>query len=545
MSTYRNGTIGGATYTGQAALRLLLCLLAVIVCLSGCTSPAQWRANGFKVGPEYHRAPAPVGDGWIDGDNSKVISSETDYSFWWTAFNDPMLDHLEAVAEAQNLSLKSAGMRILEARARLAVVRGNLWPQQQQAYGDYARIKMSETNAVPGVIGAFDFWDVGANLSWELDFWGRFRRAIESSEADLNAEIENYDDVLVILQAEVATAYIQLRSFEESLNLTKANVELQKRTLRLAEVRLKSGAVTELDVTQAKENLANTESLIPVQEQFIRTTQNALCVLLGVPPRDLEAELGESTIPEPPTDVVVGIPADLLRRRPDVRSAEREAASQSAKIGIAEADFYPRIAITGFIGLESANFSTLIDQRSWAGSIGPGFRWDILNYGRILNNVRAEEAKFYQLIVNYQNAALEANREVEDAITAFLKVQERIASLAEAVDAATRSVELADTQYGEGAVDFQRVVDSQRVLVSRQNALAQARGQVGVNLVTIYKAIGGGWSTRFHSQPTALADAGLAAPGGMPVLQELPSSVLGPEPKAEPDLLDLIKPPAP
>ncbi len=341
--------------------------LAVLAVASGCSSVTRWAQQGFKVGPDYCRPPAPVSENWIDYENPDIASESADDAYWWSAFGDPTLDQLIEEASQQNLTLRTAGMRILEARARLGIARGNLFPQVQQAYGDFARIHPSTTlpNAFPTT--DFDIWDGGFNASWELDFWGRFRRAIESQDALLNAEIENYDNVLVVLQAEVATAYIQYRTLQDRLVLARQNVALQRRTLEIVDVQFRNGKVTELDVAQGKENLAATESFIPEFESGIRQTGNAICVLLGIPPQDLTAELGTGPIPVAPAQVSVGIPAELLRRRPDVRRAERLAAAQSAAIGVAESEFYPHIAITGFIGLESENLVDLFDQRSVAG----------------------------------------------------------------------------------------------------------------------------------------------------------------------------------
>jgi outer membrane protein TolC len=266
--------------------------------------------------------------------------------------------------------------------------------------------------------------------------------------------------------------------------------------------------------------LATTESFIPEFESGIRQTGNAICILLGVPPRDLTEELGDGPIPEVPTEVMVGIPAELLRRRPDVRRAERLAAAQSAAIGVAESDFYPRIAVTGFIGFESENLSTLFDQASLAGAIGPGFQWNILNYGRILNNVRANEAKFYQLVLDYQNTVLAANREVEDGIISFLKERARAAKLTESATHAKRSVDISTTQYTQGKVNFQPVVYMQQILATRQDELAASRGQVAANVVAIYKALGGGWQTR-------MMGAGMPL-GADPFVDELPEELLPP-----------------
>ncbi len=501
----------------------MLVLAITVVVSSGCTGLRSWAKQGFKVGPDYCTPPAPVADTWIDYENPDIVSQSADHSAWWSVFSDPMLDQLVAMASQQNLSLQTAGMRILEARARLGIARGNLFPQAQQAYGDFARVNTSTTvaNVIP--VDDFDVWDTGLNASWELDFWGRFRRAVEAQDALLNAEIENYDNVLVVLQAEVASAYIQYRTFQERLVLARSNVELQRRSLEIADVKFKNERTDEVDAVQARQNLATTESLIPQLESSIRQTGNALCVLLGIPPHDLTAELGVGPIPSPPAQIMAGIPAELLRRRPDVRRAERLAAAQSAAIGVAESDFYPRIAITGFIGFESKDFVNLLDQPSVAGAVGPGFQWNILNYGRIRNNVRVNEAKFYQAVLDYQNTVLEASREVEDGIIGFLKERERVAKLHEAATQAGRAVELSSTKYNAGRGNFLPVVYMQDLLTQRQDELAVSRGTVALNVVTIYKALGGGWQARFAA--TAPAESTPA-----PVEVEPPASGVAPLP---------------
>lgn len=459
----------------------------------GCrTNLTEWAHNGFKVGPEYARPSAQVAAEWIETADPHLAHQNAD-SQWWTVFADPMLEGLIAEASQQNLRLKEAGARILESRALLAVARGNLFPQRQEAFGSFAHTQLSNTIANAKKELYYDNWNTGFNASWELDFWGRFRRNIEFSEATLGAAVEDCHDVLVLLQAEVASAYIQIRVLQERIELAERNVELQQRTLALAELRYQGGKTTKLDVTQARENLAATQALIPVLAGSLRESQNALCILLSVPPRDLEADLGRSPIPHPPSTVAVGIPAQLLTRRPDVRRAERRLAAQCARIGIAESELYPRIAITGAIGYESKNLSTLFQGDSFAGIIGPAFRWNILNYGRIVNDVRAEEARFQQLLFNYQDTVLRANREVEDAISRFLREQERVAFLKEGVAAAEESVKTAQGQYQQGKVDFQRLLDSQRALVRFQDELAAGRGRIALEVVAIYKALAGGW----------------------------------------------------
>ncbi len=471
---------------------LAICLLAA----SGCTTGfRQWVDQGFKVGPDYLTPPAPVADQWMDAENQQINSSSPYGAGWWALFQDPVLDDLVRTASQENLQLQEASLRIQEARARLAIAHGGLFPQSQQAFGSYSRTQFSRTWARPSRVFFFDSWNIGFDAAWELDFWGRLRRQIEASEATFDATVDDYHDLLVILQAEVAAAYVRVRVAQERLELAERNVALQEQTLSLAELRFQEGATTRLDVTQARQNLGRTQALVPQLEAQLRESQNTLCVLLGMPPQHLESRLGTTRIPEAPREVAVGIPAELLVRRPDVRGAERKVAEQSARIGIAESDLYPRIAITGMIGYESRDLSKLLNTDSSMGSIGPGVRWNFLNYGRLKNRVRAEEARFEQLVRKYQHVVIEAHQEVENNIHRFLKEQQRAESLQQSAAAASESVELAQNQYREGEVDFQRLVDSERALVQLQDELTASRGAIAIHLVAIYKAMGGGWYT--------------------------------------------------
>ena len=333
---------------------------------------------------------------------------------------------------------------------------------------------------------------------------------MEQQDALLNATIEDYDNVLVVLQAEVATAYVEYRTFQKRLEFAHQNVELQRRTLEIADVQFRNGKVTELDVAQAKENLAATEAFIPRLESGMRQAANAICVLTGTPPRDLTAELGAGPIPVAPAEVVVGVPAELLRRRPDVRRAERLAAAQSAAIGIAESEFYPHIAINGIIGYASEDLSDLFRGTSVQGSVGPSFRWNILNYGRIANSVRANEAAFYQRVIEYQQTVLEASREVENAMIGFVKQREEMTRLTESASQAKRAVDISVTQYRRGRVNFQPVVYMQQILAGRQDQLTASQGAVATQLIALYKALGGGWEARF--EPSGSGDGLLPLP---------------------------------
>ncbi len=479
--------------------RLALPLCAALLATSlgaGCT----------MVGPDFVRPDADVAGEWQEAQSANLDTSTTDYEQWWTAFNDPVLDGLIEAAYRQNLPLQIAGLRILEARAQLGVAVGGLYPQSQtaNAAGIYSRGSENRANTV---FGDLNYWDysVDGGVAWEADFWGKFRRAIESADANLLASIADYDAFLVTLTAEVAAVYVALRTFEERLAIARENVAIQQRSLEIADVLFRNGATTELDVRQAETLLRSTEAVIPVLEAGLRQAQNALSILLGRPPGEVRAMLGDATaIPIAPSRVAVGIPADLLRRRPDVRRAELEAWTQSARIGVAKADLYPSIALFGTIGLAAGDSPAtarsgsddLIDSDALFFQGGPTLTWNVFNYGRIKNSVRVQDARLQQLIVNYQETVLRAAQEAEDAMVAFLNFQQQAAALGLSVAAAKRSVDLALIQYRDGAVDYTRVLNTQQSLVRAQDDHIRSRGDIALNLVALYRSLGGGWQIR-------------------------------------------------
>jgi NodT family efflux transporter outer membrane factor (OMF) lipoprotein len=461
------------------------------------------------VGPDYIKPTAPEPQEWLESADSKIESKTADFSAWWTVFNDPILNALVQSAYQQNLSLQVTGIRILEARAQLGIAIGNQYPQTQRGRAD-ARVDRTSLN-LPNVstFERFSYlYDVGFDAAWELDFWGKFRRSVQTGVADLQASIADYDDNLVFLTSEVARVYIQLRTSEERLVVARENAEIQRHSLRLAEERFKEGAVTKLDALQSRALLRTTEATIPKFESDIRRAKNALAILLGKLPGEIDAKLGGSgRIPQMPAEAAVGIPAELLRRRPDIRLAERRLAAQSAQIGVAKADLFPHFSLFGTIGYSTAGstsrpqsrnagLSELFKGRSFTYSAGPSVKWDLFNYGRITNSIRAQDARFQQLAVDYENTVLKAVQEVEDAMIGFLRTQDQVAFLADAVVAYKESVELSSLQYMEGEADFQRVLDALENLVEQQDSWITATGEVGVNLIFIYKALGGGWEMR-------------------------------------------------
>jgi len=473
--------------------------LALALLVGGCTT----------VGPDFKRPEAPVAQDWIERQDPKLkVGEEVDYGAWWKAFNDPVLDHLVEAAYGQNLNLQIAGVRIMQARAQLGIAVGSQYPQLQQASGDLNRNRISKhsANLGPGVDRSFWNAAIGFDAGWELDFWGRFRRGVESAQANLVANVASYDNALVSLTAEVARTYVAIRTFEERIKIARQNVAILQRSLQIARVRFDNGAVTELDVTQATSLLRETQALIPQLEIGLRQSKNALAVLLGKPPAEIEAILeAPGVIPVAPAEVAVGIPAELLRRRPDVRAAELQAAAQSALVGVAEADLYPRFSLLGSIGLSAADTGNndggdLFKTSSLTYFVGPRFSWPILNYGRLKNNVRVQDARLQELLISYQNTVLRAAQEVEDGLVGFLRSQEQVKYLAGSVKASERSVQLANIQYRDGAVDYQRVLDTQRALVSVQDNWTRARGDIALNLVATYKALGGGWEQRIGKE---------------------------------------------
>jgi NodT family efflux transporter outer membrane factor (OMF) lipoprotein len=488
--------------------------MVAVMLNSGCiwTGPRQWIHNGFKVGPNYRRPPAPVAAEWIQANDPSVRNHHL--QDWWQVFGDPTLDALINTAYEQNPTLRIAGTRVLAARAGQAMAVGNIFPQTQQAIGSYARVNLNPNMPLVGSLLssapagqrslAISNWMDGFNLSWELDLWGRLRRSIESNNATLDASVEDYDAALVTLLADVATNYVQYRIAQQRIKIARDNVRIQEGTLALAEERFRVGTTTQLDVEQARTVLEQTRSTIPSLQITLGRANDTLCTLLGMPPHELEPELGpgpelgSNPMPSTPAWVATGIPADLLRRRPDVRSAERQVAAQSAQIGVAEAALYPTIAINGIIGWDAQDFSKLFETRSFLGAVFPSFTWNILNYGRIRNNVRLQEARTQELIATYQNTVLTAGREVQTPLRGFLRSREQAEDLARSVKAATAATELGVQQYRTGIIDFNRVFNLETTQVQQQDQLAVAAGNIALNLVDVYRALGGGWELRLQ-----------------------------------------------
>jgi NodT family efflux transporter outer membrane factor (OMF) lipoprotein len=474
--------------------------IGVMLAFAGCTT----------VGPDFVAPEATVPQQWQGRDAAISAPQSAERIRWWEAFGDPVLRGLIETAYENNYDLKIAGLRVLEARAQLGIAVGSLYPQIQQLNGGVTYTAASE-NAANTAAGDLAFWEysVGASVGWELDFWGKYRRSIESADANLLSSIAGYDNVLVLLVAQVADTYVAIRAAEEQLRVARENVTIQQRAVRITEARFRGGDVGELDVLQARTQLLGTQATIPPQEIALQQAKNALSTLLGRPPGDLSEILGlqPGVIPDAPQAIAAGAPTDLLRRRPDVRQAELAAATQSAAVGVAEADLYPSFGLSGFLGVIAADgtnstrtgnsgIGQLINANSVTFIGGPYFSWNVLNYGRIRNNVRVQDARLQQLLENYQSTVLNAVKEVQDGIVGFVRNREQERILAETETSARRSLAIADIGYREGLADFQRVLDAQASLLRAQQQLVTARGNSIGSAIGIYRALGGGWEIR-------------------------------------------------
>jgi NodT family efflux transporter outer membrane factor (OMF) lipoprotein len=349
------------------------------------------------------------------------------------------------------------------------------------------------------------FWDfqIGFDAVWEMDFWRKYGNEVSAEEASYFASIADYDDALVSLTAEVARTYAVIRTFEEQIQLAQTNATLQEEGQRIARARFRHGATSELDVTQATTLLESTRATIPLLQIGLQQAQNALSTLLGQPTGAIQATLQETKgIPRPSDQVAINVPAEMLRRRPDIRGAELNAMAQSDRIGVARADLYPSFSLAGTIGFENnsaipyQSSGSLFGSNSLFYSFGPRFLWPLFNYGRIQNNVRVQDARLQQLLVGYEDTVLRAAQEVEDGLAGLVHSREAEVFARNAAEAADRSVHLAFLQYREGAIDFQRVIDAERSLLQEQNNLAQTRSSLETSAISVYKALGGGWEMR-------------------------------------------------
>ena len=463
------------------------------------------------VGPDYVRPESPLPDGaalpdaWRAQALSGLDTGEARLQRWWELFDDATLVRLVERAQTANPDVRLAVARVLESRAIVGVAAGESLPFVDTTGG--VSVARGSAATLPfGVNPEIDtLTSVGVDLSWELDLFGRIARSIEAALADYDTSVEDVGDVLVSLSAAVALNYIDARTLQERLVVTRDNVRAQEESLQLTRDRFAAGLTSELDVAQAESNLYDTESRIPALERALTAAFNRLAILLAEPPGALTGDLrAGGAIPAPRESATVGIPADLVRQRPDLRRAERRLAAQTARIGVAAADLYPRFSLGGSFSFDAGNIG---DATGFGWSILPGLRWNLFDRARIRSRINVEEARATQALVDYERTMLDALEEVEDAMVAYGREQERRAWLRQAVAASERAVALVRTQYLAGLTDFQNVLDSQRTLFALSDQLADANGAVVQHLVRLYSALGGGWDVASTPGPGPAAGA--------------------------------------
>ena len=458
-------------------------LVAAVLWLVACTT----------VGPDFQTPQSPLPEAWqSDSLNTLSRTIPPRDAPWWTRFDDPILAGLVDEALLQNTSVRIAGLRILESQAQLGIVGSALYPQLQQlsgnALGLHSREEIHDQDDTDSTVQ----FNAGFTLGWELDFWGKFRRSIEAADANYFANLAQYDDIQVLMAAQVASLYINVRTLEAQLQITHDNAAIQRRSFEITERLYQSGNDSELDLQQAKTQYLGTLSSIPILESSLRQLQNALAALLGRPPGPL-AEMATNTgvIPVVGPDFAAEIPADFLIRRPDVRVAEMQLAAQSALIGVAEADKYPSLSLLGSFNLSVLTLSG--SPSSSALAIGPGLAWNVFDYDRVENSVRVEDARYQQLAEVYRDTILQAARDVDSSAISLIKGREQLAINEEVMIAAQRSLDIANIQYREGFSDFNRVLDAQRSYIAQTERVVSNRSEIVLSLIALYKALGGGW----------------------------------------------------
>jgi len=481
-------------------------------CMAGCLTVAVATLVGCRaVGPD-HRAPELADDAALEqalavarGATNGVTASVQQLAGWWNRFNDPVLTDLVGRALATNRTLAVAELKIREARARLGIARAPLLPGVDARAG-YRRYGQSQ-NAMVVPMGNIDEnnFQTGFDAVWELDLFGGVRRQVEAAESGWQATIAARDQVWVSLAAEVAQTYVSYRTTRQRLVVARENLALQQATLEIIESRFSSGIGSELPVHQARYNLENTRAQIPSLEASCEELANTLSVLVGELPGGWgELLAAEQAIPSADRLMLAGIPAEQIRLRPDVRQAERQVAVQSAKIGVATADLYPKFRLNGSIGLESLEAKDLFDGgKSLAYSLGPQISWAIFRGGSIRKAIVAQTAIQEQAVANYEQTVLGAVKEVRDALVAYEKEYARHAALTAAVDAARKAESLSEDLYKNGLTDFNNVLDAQRSLLALQEQETFSRGRIATELIRVYKALGGGWSPIPEVKPVA------------------------------------------
>ena len=482
-------------------------LLFLLLSLTSCAVTPPPRVTELNI-------PTTWSEKTDHGQETKVLL----LSLWWTTFNDPVLTSLIDRGVTENRDLREATARVRETRALRTVADSDTWPQIGSG-ASYTR-SLSSSNAISssfsgsgqgtgdestngtssssgnafGIGEERDFFQTRFDASWELDLFGRVHWSVKAAEADTAAAQENHRTVLVSLLAEIARNYVELRGFQHRLVIAQNNIRAQQDSVAVTTERFEAGITSAQDVAQAESLLATTRSQVPTLQIGVRQSSHRLGVLIGQPPGALLDELSQAApIPTTELDGTLGLPSDLLRRRPDIRQAERELAATTARLGVAMADLYPRFSLTGLVGLQSLDATDLLKWPSRTWSIGPRVSWPVFDAGRIRAKIRAQDARQEQALARYEQAILISLEEVENALVAYIKERVRQRWLSEAVKASREAADVASERYRSGLENFLNVVIAQRSLYDSQDALAQSQIAIASNLVALYKALGGGW----------------------------------------------------
>lgn len=463
------------------SLRVALVASSALLAV-GCTS----------VGPDYHAPEPTIGSAWQQSREAGLVDGTPIDGAWWKTFGDPQLDEIVERALEQNLDLRAAFARLESATALRGVAAADRWPSLD-ARASYEHRSESENTPFGAFIPRTNIHTIAVDAAWELDLWGRVRRSVEAADADLSASVADLDAAAVSVAGEVVAAYVDLRASQRRLAIAQDNLALQERTLGLVRARFGAGLVVERDVAQAATNVESTRSRLPSLAAAASTAQNRLAVLLGKSPMDLPSSLrAAAPLPTPPARVAVGVPADLVRRRPDVRAAERRFAAAFARIGVAEGDRYPRLTLGGTLGLAANSANDVFDSGSDLAAFGPSVRWNLFDGGRLKQRVKSLEATAEVAQITWEKTVLLAVEETENAMTSFVREQERRSSLQRAAREARRAVDLAQSQYRAGLSDFQAVIDSERTVATVEDDLVASEAAIARSAVSLFKALGGG-----------------------------------------------------
>jgi NodT family efflux transporter outer membrane factor (OMF) lipoprotein len=471
---------------------------------------------GCEVGPNYHAPNTRVSHSW-NAPSPEPTTQATDLPTtqrsitieqplaveeWWTAFHDPELDSLIHRGVVANLDVRAALYRIVQARGQRGATASSLFPQAGSA-GAYSRSHSEGAGTSNHFDNSFDFWQAGLDASWELDIFGGVKRGVEAADANVGYAIEDRRDVLVTLLSEIALNYIELRGYQQEIAIARNNLTAQQRTAAVTRRKQLGGFAASLDVANAEADVASTASQLPVLETAAEQSIYAISVLLAEEPDALEQELStDSPIPTTPPEIPIGLPSDLLKRRPDIRRAERQLAAATANIGVVTAQLFPNFSLTGSLGLQNAQFQPLFNASSRYWSIGPSVSWPIFDAGRIRANIDIQNALQMQALLAYQKAVLTALQDVKNSLIAYAKEQVHRKALSDAVVANQRAADISTRLYSDGLTDFLNVLNAERSLFASQDALVQSDRAVSTDLVALYKALGGGWEIGEPAPPT-------------------------------------------